>query len=78
MPRAKEIWCTNVTGASNILNRHRRTVTKYISDGELSGFKYGQNTLIPMADLARFMGTSENRVVNLAKTWDLPLWRCKR
>jgi len=78
MPKEKEIWCTNVNGASRILNRHRRTVTSYVKDGDLGGFKFGQNTLIPIKDIARMMETTQSRAVNLAKTWDLPLWRCKR
>ena len=78
MLRKKEIWCTNVAGASQILNRHRSTVSTYLRDGELGCFKYGRNTLIPMMEIAKFMEVPENRVVGAAKSLELPLWRCKR
>ena len=78
MPKENEFWCTNVTGASQILNRSRQSVNRYIKNGDISGFRYGSNTLIPMKDIAKTLRTTQSRAVNLAKTWDLPLWRCKK
>jgi hypothetical protein len=78
MPKESEYWCTNMTGAAKVLNRSRQAVNRYIKNGDISGFKYGSNTLIPMKDIAKALGTTQSRAVNLAKTWDLPLWRCKK
>lgn len=79
MPKKKsEYWCTNMNGASQILNRSTQSVRNYIKDGKLSGFKYGGNTLIPVKDIAKFLGTTQSKAVNLAKSWELPLWRCNK
>ncbi|MDQ1252735.1 MAG: hypothetical protein QG646_1867 [Euryarchaeota archaeon] len=81
MPKKREIWCTNMTGASQILNRHRNTIQGYINDGLIDDsrcFRYGRNTLIPMGEIAKLMKAPENQAVNAAKSLDLPLWRCKK
>lgn len=79
MPRKKEDWFTNINGASQILNRNPRTVGKYVKDGLIDGdFTFGNNTLIPMADIAKIMGTSESTVVNVAKAKEVPLWKCRK
>jgi len=78
MPKKREFWCTNVKGATQILNRSRQSVHNYVKNGELSAFRYGGNTLIPMRDVAKFLGTTQTRTVNLAKAWGLPLWRCQK
>lgn len=78
MPKKREFWCTNMTGASKILNVNRQSVNRYMKKGELSGFRYSGNTLIPMRDVAKFLGTTQSRAVNLAKAWGLPLWRCEK
>lgn len=78
MQRKKEVWCTNVEGASLILNRTRATVHNYLRKELISGFRYGNSRLIPMGEIARLLNVTESRAVNIAKQWDLPLWRCKR
>lgn len=79
MPRKKEVFCTNVDGASKIMNRTGRTIHNYLSQGLLDGsFKYGSSRLIPMSDVARLMRTTESNVIKFAKTRELPLWICKR
>ena len=78
LPKKREIWCTNVKGASQILNRTRQTVTKHIREGDLGGFSYGNHTLIPMKDVAKALKTTQSQAVNVAKTLKLPLWRCEK
>lgn len=79
MPRKKENWFTNVDGASDILNRHPRTVGKYIKDGLVDGSTvFGNNKLIPMSDIAKVMGTQESTVIKIAKVKSVLLWKCKR
>ena len=79
MPRKKEVWCTNIDGASKIMNRTSRTVSNYVKEGLLDGsFRYGNSKLIPMSDVAKLMRTTESNVVKFAKTRELPLWICKR
>ena len=78
MPRKKENWFTNVEGASEILNRHPRTVGKYVKDGLIdASTMFGNNKLIPMSDIAKVMGTSEDTVVKVAKAKAVPLWKYK-
>ncbi|MDQ1251124.1 MAG: hypothetical protein QG646_193 [Euryarchaeota archaeon] len=79
MPKKKEDWFTNINGASQILNRDRSTVGKYIKKNKIDGsFTFGNSTLIPMSDVAKLMDTSENVVVKVAKAKSVPLWKCKR
>jgi len=79
MPRKKEDWYTNIKGASEILNRNPRTISKWIKNGSLDGdTKFGNSTLIPISDVATVLKTSESTAVKVAKAKEVPLWKCKR
>ena len=76
--KANEVLCTNIEGASRILNRTRQTVSTYIKNGYIDGVATGRNTLIPIADIANELGTTKGKVERVARTLDLPLWRVKK
>jgi len=76
--KANEVLCTNVEGASRILNRTRQTVSTYIKNGYIEGITHGRNTLIPIADIANELGTTHGQAERVARTLGLPLWRCKK
>ncbi len=76
--KTNEMLCTNVNGASRILNRTRQTVTTHIKKGNLDGFSYGRQTLVPMKDIARELGVTPSQVARAAKALGLPLWRCDK
>ena len=79
MPKKKEVWFTNVAGASEILNRTPKTIGNYIKRDLIDGSTvFGNNKLIPMSDVAKMMGTPETTVVKVAKAKSVPLWKCKR
>ena len=79
MPKKKQdCWFTNIEGASEILNRNPRTVGKYVKNGIVDGStKFGTHKLIPMADIARVLGTPESTAVKIAKARSISLWQCK-
>ena len=79
MPKKKEVWFTNVAGASEILNRTPKTVGNYIKGGLVDGSTvFGNNKLISMSDVAKVMNKPESTVVKVAKAKAVPLWKCKR
>jgi len=79
MPKKKDEWFTNINGAAQMLNRNPRTVGRYIRDGFIDGdVAFGNNTLIPISEVAKVMNTSESVLVKIAKVRDVPLWKRRR
>jgi hypothetical protein len=71
------LLCTNALGAMRLLNRGRTTVWSYVQQGLIRGFDIAGNVVIPLVDIANFMGVTETQVYNTALVYNLPIWQVK-
>lgn len=73
--RAKFILCTNGDGAATIMNRSRQTIWRLCQTGGLRSYPLAGNLLIPLADIGRLLGRPEKQILEVARTYGLPIWQ---
>lgn len=70
--------CCSAAGAVRLLNRNRSTIWTYVKAKKLRSFSVGGNVVIPLADVAVMLNTTETQVYNIAIAHRIPLWQIYR
>ena len=63
-------------GASKLVGRSRVRLWEYVKKGRLRSFRYCNNTLFPLSEIADFLDVDIGQLLDVAESERLPLWRC--